>query len=79
MAHYLFSILHFRETTTPDEILVRMDLVVKDVGDLFINLGGESDSQEKIIAEIKTFVNELKTRFQSRIIKQSGQILFGTA
>ena len=56
-----------------------MDLVVKDVGDLFINLGGESDSQEKIIAEIKTFVNELKTRFQSRIIKQSGQILFGTA
>ena len=56
-----------------------MDLVVKDVGDLFINLGGESDSQEKLIAEIKTFVNELKTRFQSRIIKQSGQILFVTA
>ena len=54
-----------------------MDLVVKDVGDLFINLGGERDSQEKVIAEIKTFVNELKTRFQSRIIKQSGQILFG--
>ena len=56
-----------------------MDLVVKDVEDLFINLGGESDSQEKVIAEIKTFVNELETRFQSRIIKQSGQILFGTA
>ena len=56
-----------------------MDLVVKDVGDLFINLGGESDLQEKVIAEIKTFVNELKTRFQSRIIKQSGQILLCTA
>ena len=56
-----------------------MDLVVKDVGDLFINLGEESDSQEKTIAEIKTFAIELKTRFQSRIIKQSGQILFCTA
>ena len=56
-----------------------MDLVVKDVGDLFINLGGQTESQEKTIAEIKTFVKELKTRFQSRIIKQSGQILFYTA
>ena len=56
-----------------------MDLVVKDVEDLLINLGGESASQEKTIAEIKTFANELKARFQSRIIKQSGQILFCTA
>ena len=79
MVQKLFSILNFRETTTPDEILVRMDLVVKDAGNLFTDLGGESDSQKNTIAEIKTFVNELKTRFQSRIIKQSGQILFGTA
>ena len=75
----LFSILNFRETTAQDEILVRMDLVVKDAGNLFTDLAVESDSQENTIAEIKTFVNELKTRFQSRIIKQSGQILFCTA
>ena len=56
-----------------------MDLVVKDDGNLFTDLAGESDSQENTIAEIKTFVNELKTRFQSRIIKRSGQILFCTA
>ena len=79
MAQKLFSTLNFRETTTPNEILVRMDLVVKDAGNLFTDLAGESDSQEKTIAEIKTFVKELKTRFQSRIIKQSGQILFCTA
>ena len=53
-----------------------MDLVVKDAENLFTDLAGESDSQDKTIAEIKKFVNELKTRFQSRIIKQSGQILF---
>ena len=79
MAQKLFSTLNFRETTTPNEILVRMDLVVKDAGNLFTDLAGESDSQENTIAEIKTFVKELKTRFQSRIIKQSGQILFCTA
>ena len=79
MAQKLFSTLNFRETTTPNEILVRMDLVVKDAGNLFTDLAGESDSQEKTIAEIKTFAIELKTRFQSRIIKQSGQILFCTA
>ena len=79
MAQKLFSTLNFRETTTPNEILVRMDLVVKDAGNLFTDLAGEKDSQENTIAEIKTFVNELKTRFQSRIIKQSGQILFCTA
>ena len=79
MAQKLFSTLNFRETTTPNEILVRMDLVVKDAGNLFTDLAGGSDSPEKTIAEIKTFVEELKTRFQSRIIKQSGQILFYTA
>ena len=59
MAQKLFSTLNFRETTTPNEILVRMDLVVKDAGNLFTDLAGESDSQENTIAEIKTFVNDI--------------------
>ena len=64
--------VNYRKTSIGNEILVRMDLSVKDIEDQYPNLNEENTSSKEILATTKTITDELKAIFEDQVIQRSG-------
>ena len=53
-----------------------MDLTVKEIMDQYPNLSQGNIPSEQVLATVNRISNELRTRFENRVIKQSGKLLF---
>ena len=74
--HLIQFTIHCRKTSNGDEILIRMDLSVKEIADQYPNLNEENVSRNDILTTTKTIVDELKAIFEDQVIQRSGKWKF---